>query len=490
MAKYITNELYREGCRCQRLFWLDMNNGTCISGYNARLAELAEGYIRGGVTVLETEPEERVDATCRYAKQGERVIKRPAFIVGKIFAEASILEIKNNETNIYFTYPAAHIRRAFYREAAMLYAAAEKTGFCDIHVYLLLANKEFVRKGKINPREFFIRYDMTADAEMLKEKAYIQGKIMEHTAEAWGEPDVSLHQGCFSPETCKYFEHCTAHLPYPNVFKISRLSQNTKLKLYNEGNYAYESLRDDPRLTDNQRKQIKMTLSKARPVVKKKELKEFLDGLWYPLCFLDFESHQPPVPPSDNMHPFEQVAFQYSLHIKESEDAPLIHSEFLANGEEDPREALARQLVSDIPDGACVLAYNKQFECMVVSGLAAAFPDMADKLCAVRDNIRDLMVPFQKKYYYDRRMEGSFSIKAVLPALYPNSPELSYENLPGVHNGSQAMLSYSTLSNVAPEKAEEIRQNLLKYCCLDTLGMVKIVEKLQEAVKPKLKDEE
>ncbi|MBQ8474193.1 MAG: DUF2779 domain-containing protein [Clostridia bacterium] len=482
MNTYITNELYREGCRCQRLFWLDINNNATYSVHNPELSLLAENYIPGGQTVLETEPEERALATCRLATSGETLIKRPAFLMGKVFAEASVLHLTGNETHIYFTFPAAHIRRAFFREAAMICAAAEKTGFYNIRVFLLLPNKEFVRHGKISPKEFFILHDMTADAVNFRDKAYIQCKVMEHTAVMWDEPEASIHQGCFSPDTCKYFDHCTAHLPHPNVFKIARLSQNTKLKLYNEGNYAYESLRDDPRLTDAQRKQIKMTLSKARPLVKKKELREYLSTLWYPMCFLDFESWQSPVPPSDNMHPFEQVAFQYSLHIKESEDAPLIHKEFLAHGEADPRKALAEQLASDIPDGSCVLAYNKQFESMVISGLAEAFPHLSQKLCTVRDNIRDLMVPFQKKYYYDRRMEGSFSIKAVLPALYPDAPELSYSNLEGIHNGSQAMLSYSTLASLPPDEAEEVRQRLLKYCSLDTFGMVKILEKLYAAV--------
>jgi hypothetical protein len=73
-------------------------------------------------------------------------------------------------------------------------------------------------------------------------------------------------------------------------------------------------------------------------------------------------------------------------------------------------------------------------------------------------------------------MEGSFSMKAVLHALYPDDPELSYDNLSEIHNGNQAMLCYSTLTDETPERAEEIRRCLLRYCELDTLGMVKIVE--------------
>jgi hypothetical protein len=307
--------------------------------------------------------------------------------------------------------------------------------------------------------------------------------VLGETLEASSQPDVDLHKNCFNPDNCKYFEHCTKDMPYPNVFKVSRLNINTKLQMYSEGKVGYADMRNDNRLTENQRKQIRMSMDKVPPVVKKKELSEFLSSLWYPLCFLDFESWQPPVPPADGMKAFEQIPFQYSLHVIEKEDGEMTHKEFLACGEADPREALAESLVSHVPEGACVVVYNKQFEKMVIGDLASSFPHMEQKLRQISENIRDLMTPFQKKMYYDRRMEGSFSIKAVLPALYPDDPELCYDNLCGVHNGSQAMLTYSKMSDMSEDEREKCRAQLLKYCELDTLAMVKILEKLRNAIK-------
>lgn len=482
MKNYLTNEMFREGCRCRRLLWLDIEKDELRGDSCHELSALAQNYIEGGVVVAETEPFARAEETLKLYNNGERIIKRPAFLLDDSFVEADILVCRKGHTEIYFSYPAIHLRRALYREAGLIMAAAERNGFRHIKVVILLPRKEYIRMGELVPTELFEPVDITQDAFPLRDKSYIFSRVLTETLESSSEPEVDIHKNCFNPDNCKYFEHCTAHMPYPNIFKVARLNINTKLQLYNEGKYSYEALRNEPRLTENQKKQIRMSMDKAKPVVKKKELSEFLSSLWYPLCFLDFESWQPPVPPSDGMHPFEQVAFQYSLHVIEREGAPLIHREFLANGEADPREALARQLVQDIPEGACVLAYNKQFETMVVSGLAAKFEDIREPLEKIRDNICDLMVPFQKKYYYDRRMEGSFSIKAVLPALYPDDPELSYDNLSGIHNGSQAMLSYSTLAEEPPERAEEIRRCLLRYCQLDTLGMVRIVEKLREAI--------
>ncbi len=120
------------------------------------------------------------------------------------------------------------------------------------------------------------------------------------------------------------------------------------------------------------------------------------------------------------------------------------------------------------------------FEKTRIMGLAALYPDLADHLMNIHDHIVDLMVPFQKKHYYTRAMQGSYSIKYVLPALCPDDPSLDYRNLEGVHNGSEASAAFENMNKMAPEEREAFRQNLLKYCGLDTLAMVKVWEKLRE----------
>jgi hypothetical protein len=93
----------------------------------------------------------------------------------------------------------------------------------------------------------------------------------------------------------------------------------------------------------------------------------------------------------------------------------------------------------------------------------------------------DLMIPFQSGAYYCQEMEGSYSLKAVLPALCPNDPELNYNTLL-IHNGGEAMGSYASLPDKLPEEITKIRAALLAYCRLDTLAMVKVLEKLYNAV--------
>ncbi|MDY4754625.1 MAG: DUF2779 domain-containing protein [Candidatus Faecousia sp.] len=161
----------------------------------------------------------------------------------------------------------------------------------------------------------------------------------------------------------------------------------------------------------------------------------------------------------------------------------LKHKEFLAESGVDPRRAIAESLCRDIPRSVCVTAYNKGFECGRLKELAAQFPDLAGHLLNVQGNIRDLLTPFQSGYYYNRAMGGSFSIKSVLPALFPDDPSLDYHNLEGVRNGSEAMTIFPKIKDMPPEEQVITRKQLLTYCKLDTYAMVKVWEALIEAVK-------
>ena len=131
-------------------------------------------------------------------------------------------------------------------------------------------------------------------------------------------------------------------------------------------------------------------------------------------------------------------------------------------------------------DGS-VTAYNKSFECTRLKELAETFPNLAEHLLNIRDHIIDLLVPFQSGWYYNRAMGGSFSIKSVLPAIFPDDPDLDYHNLEGIHNGSEAMNAFAAMERMTPQERESTRQNLLKYCELDTYAMVKVWEELVRA---------
>ena len=234
-------------------------------------------------------------------------------------------------------------------------------------------------------------------------------------------------------------------------------------------------------LNPRQKVQIDAYLNNKVTVVDKGAVQLFLKSIRYPVYHLDFESYQSPIPPSDDAWPYEQIPTQYSLHI-EYEDGRLEHKEFLGNSM-DPRREIAESLCKDIPSDACVTAYNKTFECGRLNELADLYPDLREHLFSISNNVVDLIVPFKSGSYYHREMGGSNSIKAVLPALYPNDAELDYHALPVVHNGGEAMDIYPKMLVASPKEKERIRNGLLHYCCLDTLAMVKVLAKIKAAAK-------
>ena len=71
----------------------------------------------------------------------------------------------------------------------------------------------------------------------------------------------------------------------------------------------------------------------------------------------------------------------------------------------------------------------------------------------------------------------------MLPALFPDDPELDYHSLEGVHNGSEAMNAFEAMAHMSADEASETREQLLRYCELDTFAMVKIWQKLCELVR-------
>ena len=165
---------------------------------------------------------------------------------------------------------------------------------------------------------------------------------------------------------------------------------------------------------------------------------------------------QPVIPLFPGTKPYQQIPFQYSLHYIKSAGGPLLHKEFLAESGENPLQAIAEALCRDIPMNVCVTAYNKSFECSRIKELAGMFPDLSEHLLNIKENIKDLLDPFQAGHYYNRAMGGSFSIKSVLPAIFPDDPELNYHNLEGVHNGSEAMTIFPRI------KAVNIEEFILK----------------------------
>lgn len=378
----------------------------------------------------------------------------------------------------------------------------EKCGVKVINTYLVCLNSNYVRHGELDLQQLFVIIDMKdlVDNEYLKVPTQV--KLAMKVLSDGNEPDIDLSKHCMKPYKCAFLDYCKRQhgVPEdePTVFGIYSMNFSEKLKYYQAGHISFEDVlvelqnkTSDPKYIKKPTKTLPIQLMQVECTLNKTEhiivngIRKFLSSLSYPLYFLDFETFQQAIPQYDGQKPYQQITFQYSLHIKESPNAPYQHKEYLAPSDgRDPRRELAEQLCKDIPTDVCTLAYNKMFECGRIKELAELYPDLAVHLLNIRDHIVDLIDPFRAGDYYVPAMGGSFSIKSVLPALFPKDPSLDYHNLTGgVQNGGDAMTIFPKIKDMAPAEAEAAREALLRYCELDTWAMVKVWEKLTDVTK-------
>ena len=422
--------------------------------------------------------------TADQIRRGTAVICEAAFEYNGLYCAVDILRREGDGYAIYEVKSSTSADKEIYAaDLAYQKYVLSHAGVVIQGTYLVSLNSSYVRNGALELDKLFKITDLS-DSVHEQESAIVDNLLVAQTVlSSSAEPSVNLSLACNNPYLCSFFCHCTKHLPSPSIFDIRGLHFKEKLKLYRDGICSFEAADASGRIKNaKQKQQVRSYLGKEEDRVDVAAIRAFLSGLSYPLYFLDFETMLPAIPIYDGTHPYQMIPFQYSLHYVEQEGGELMHTEFLGEPEVDPRRALAEQLCRDIPMGVCVTAYNKGFECTRLTELADTFPDLAEHLKNIRDNVIDLCTPFQKGYYYTRAMEGSYSIKYVLPALYPDSPELNYHNLEGVHNGGVAMALFPRLSDLPPEERRQARHNLLKYCELDTLAMVRVYEALLRAI--------
>ena len=421
-----------------------------------------------------------IENTKAEIEKGTPVICEASFDYNGLYCAVDILKKENGGFAIYEVKSSTKYDKAVYAaDVAYQKYVLESCGVNVTSTYLICLNNQYVFNGVLNLDELFGIHDI-ADSVAVEEKNIAANlSIAERILKSENEPDIDLSVSCDKPYTCAFWGYCSRNLPKPSVFNLYRLHFDKKIEYYKKGLADFNDLFYSADITNaKQLRQMLFAISDQGTYIERDGIRDFLGTLSYPLYFLDFETIQPVIPQFIGTKPYAQIPFQYSLHYIEKEGGELLHKEFLAESGTDPRRAIAESLCRDIPMNVCVTAYNKGFECGRIKELAETFPDLAEHLLNIRSNIKDLLTPFQSGYYYNRAMGGSFSIKSVLPAIFPNDPSLDYHNLDGVHNGGEAMTVFPKIKDMPPEEQKTARHNLLKYCELDTFAMVKVWQEL------------
>ena len=485
----LSKSKYIKGSQCKKFLWLEENkpeekeevaNNSVLETGNF-IHEVAKYLFNNHINIEFSENLNDMIENTNYTMESYKnvVITEASFNYNNNFCSVDILKKNGNKYEIYEVKGSTKTNNVYVKDISYQYYVLTSLGLNVCRCYLVYLDKNYVREDKLDLNKLFIKQDITE--EIINLQSEVKQNINEINKYLLNtiEPKEKVDEKCFKPYDCPFFSYCTRHIPKYSVFNLSGMSISKKIALYTQGLISYEDLLKVD-INENFKQQIDFELNNKSPYINKEKIRKFLKELTYPLYFLDFETCQQPIPLFKGVSPYMQIPFQYSLHILTEENGPLIHTEFLGDGVNDPRRKLAEQLVNDIPKDACTVAYNMTFEKTIIKSLAKMYPDLKDHLMNIYNNMKDLMIPFKNRYYYTKDMKGSYSIKYVLPALYPNDPSLNYSNLDQVHNGSEAMNSYNKLKSLNNEEQEKLRYNMLKYCSLDTLAMVKIWEYLKK----------
>lgn len=492
---YLSKSRYCKAVQCKKIIWLKkykpeyaiqkakdtvLNNGTAVG----QLAKELFGKYE------DIEFNEKLDIMIKQTQEllnnKPNIITEASFNYNNNFCSVDILKNNLDGIEIYEVKSSTEISDIYLDDVAYQYYILNNLGFNIKKACIVYINNKYIRQEELDLNKLFNIEDVTeitkTKKQEIKNNIYELNKYMEENKENEPKDDIGIK--CFKPYECEFWEYCTRNLPKPNVFDIKGgMHLDKKFEKYYEGKISFEDLQNE-NLNPKYLEQIEFELNDLQSKIDKEEIKEIMKSLKYPLYFLDYETYQVAIPEINGTKPYQQLPFQYSLHIIKEEGAEIEHREFLADiNDEDFIRHFAESLIKDIPDNGSVIIYNKAFEPARNREIAKMYPDLEDELERINRNMVDFLEPFKQRKYYTKEMQGSASIKYVLPALYPNDPELDYHNLPVVHNGGEASEAFLSLKEKSKEEQEKIRQGLLVYCKLDTYAMVKIWMKFNEIIK-------
>ena len=475
----ITKSLYTAYVKCELAAWYDVKKTVkkdITEANRSRLKEgaefglLAQNYF-GPATVIKFRRNKQamMEETQIALSHGVENIAEATFFDDEGYCQVDILHRnENGKYDIVEVKSNSQIKDYHIHDFAFQYKIISQQLEIE-NVYILHVNNHYRRKKGRLSKKFFLLDNVTEKAQELAKTinlVEISKRLSEEVP-----PNCKISTQCEYGWDCGYKKHCISKLNQweKEVVSIEGLTWNQKIKSLEAGKIVYPKNKEVLKLTADE------------IICRKKEIKEFLDKIQYPLYLLDYESIQHIIPKHLGQKPWSQTPFQYSLHIIKEWGAEIEHRECLVTSNDvDPRKVIVEQLIQDIPANSQVMAYNMAFEKGINKELSEVFPAYAHHLNQI--NFIDLMEPFKNKDYYQGSMKGSYSIKVVLPTLFPNDPMLDYHHLVDVQNGQQAQEGYTKLMKLNGNEKEALIENMLKYCKLDTFAMVKILAFLYQLV--------
>lgn len=486
MAKLLTKSKYLAGLQCSKLLWTQVNEKELIPqpdeaqqkifDVGTQIGVLATKVFPGGIKVSENSFIENINQSKELLKENKPLFEA-GFMIDGLFSRVDILEPNGDGWDIVEVKSSTEVKEINLHDVSFQKYVYELSGLKIKNCYLMYVNNEYIKNGEIEPEKLFNKEDITTEvleiSEGIKERVNDMLKVLKEE----NKPEIKINPNCKAPYECPLKNLCWKYLPENNVFELSRGGKKS-WNLFEKDILEIKDIPSDFKLSTKQDLQKECEIS-GKPYISKFAIKEFIDTLEYPIYYFDFETINPCIPLYDGMSPYKRIPFQYSLHIQEEPNGELRHVSFLADEKKDPRKAILESMKENLGDKGTILAWNQSFEIGVIKELIGYYPEYSEWGLKIIERVNDLIIPFRNFSYYNPIQKGSASIKKVLPAL----TDLSYKEL-DINNGGDASNAYERIctQKVPQEEVKKIREDLEKYCELDTIAEVKILEALLELV--------
>lgn len=484
MTNYLTKLKYLNGLQCHKRLWYEKNypgRATATSRSQQRiidqgreLGELARERFPGGRLIDTRDPVESVEQTQAAMNSGIPYIFEASFIFNDIWVRCDILKKDSDSWKIIEIKSSTKVKEEEYHLddlAIQKHVLAGQGVPISGTQLMLINNKECVYPDLSN---LFVTEDVTDQVDQLMDDVPNNIETFKTMLAADVEPEVPIGRHCDKPHTCPFKDHCWEDVPEHSIFTIPRLTADRLAELVEGDILSIRDLPDDFPLTGNQRAHVDMVLN-DQPEIDNEAIRRLLSELEYPIYFFDFETFNPAIPRFEGMRSYQQFPFQYSCHILQS-DGSLTHHEYLHTDTTDPRLPLVESLLDHISDEGSVVVYSAAFERRILEDLAEFSPEHSEALQSIISRLWDQLVLFRNHYKHPE-FYGSASLKDVLPVLVPS---LSYEDL-DIQEGNDAQAVWDEMINTRNEEARNnMINNLIAYCEMDTLATVEIHKALRQ----------
>jgi predicted RecB family nuclease len=440
------------------------------------VGKLARLLFADGVEVRSGDPEEAIRITRELIANPEvPAIFEAAFENGGVLVRVDILHRRRDgRWRLIEVKSTADVKEHHLEDVAIQHRVVSRSGLDLASSCLAHVNRNYVYTGgDIDVWRFFRIKNLTRRVERLLPKLTFQLRSELRVLVMPNPPEIPTGPHCMNPVTCEFFDRCNPPRPTDHVGYLPRLHASAAEELEEMGVESILDIPADFPLSERQRRAA-TSVQMGEPWFSA-ELGKELENLKYPLYFMDFESVNPAIPRFSGMRPFDQLPFQWSVHVQQQPDSELEHYEFLATDNSDPRREFIHSLCGALGESGSIVVYAA-FESQRLAELAAWLPEFSEQTKRMRGRLWDLL-PIVRDNLYHPQFAGSYSLKSVLPALVP---EMSYDGM-AVANGQDAGLAWESLirGGLDQSERERTRKALMDYCGQDTLALVRLLEALR-----------